>query len=39
MRLYPDLGLGIVAMANTTSGYHHAPLFDFIAGLDWPEHS
>ncbi len=36
MRLYPDLGLGIVAMANTTSAYDHAALFDTIAQLDWP---
>jgi CubicO group peptidase (beta-lactamase class C family) len=37
MRLYPDLGLGIVAMANTTSAYDHATLFDLIAGLDWTD--
>lgn len=36
MRLYPDLGLGFVAMANTTSAYDHAALFDALAGLDWP---
>ncbi len=36
MRLYPDLRLGIVAMANTTSAYDHAALFDAIAELEWP---
>ena len=35
MRLYPDLGLGIVAMANTTSAYDHAALFETVARLDW----
>jgi CubicO group peptidase (beta-lactamase class C family) len=35
MRLYPALGLGIVAMANTTSAWDHAALFDTIAGFDW----
>lgn len=35
MRLYPDLGIGIVAMANTTTAWDHAALFDIIAGLDW----
>ena len=35
MRLYPELGLGIVAMANTTSAWDHAALFDTIAGFDW----
>ncbi len=39
MRLYPDLGLGIVAMANTTSAYDHAALFDSIARLDWRDQS
>ena len=37
IRLYPDVGLGIVAMANTTRAYDHATLFDFLAGLDWAE--
>ena len=37
MRLYPDLGLGIVAMTNTTTAWDHATLFDTIARLDWPE--
>ena len=36
MRLYPDLGLGIVAMANTTTAYDHATMFDSIAELEWP---
>ena len=36
MRLYPDLGLGIVAMANTTNAWDNAALFDSIARLDWP---
>ena len=35
MRLYPELGLGIVAMANTTSAWDHAALFDTIAGFEW----
>jgi len=35
MRLYPELGVGIVAMANTTAAYDHAPLFDAIARLAW----
>ncbi len=35
MRLYPDLGLGIVAMANTTKAWDHASLFDSIARLEW----
>jgi CubicO group peptidase (beta-lactamase class C family) len=26
MRLYPDLGLGIVVMANTTRAYDHSAL-------------
>jgi CubicO group peptidase (beta-lactamase class C family) len=35
MRLYPDLELGIVAMANTTTAWDHATLFDTIAQCDW----
>ncbi len=35
MRLYPDLGIGIVAMANTTKAWDHASLFDSIARLEW----
>ena len=35
MRLYPGIGLGIVAMANTTTAWDHAALFDAIARLDW----
>jgi CubicO group peptidase (beta-lactamase class C family) len=28
MRLYPDLGLGVVVMANTTRAYDHPALMD-----------
>ena len=31
MRLYPDRGVGVVVMANTTSRYDFEPLFGF-----WP---
>jgi CubicO group peptidase (beta-lactamase class C family) len=31
MRLYPDLGLGIVVMANTTRGYDHHQLMSALA--------
>ncbi|MFM2078426.1 MAG: hypothetical protein RJA49_2316 [Actinomycetota bacterium] len=37
MRIYPDLGLGIVAMANTTRAWDNASLFDSLAQLDWSE--
>lgn len=37
LRLYPGLGLGVVAMTNTTSAWDHATLFDTIARLDWSE--
>lgn len=35
MRIYPDLRLGIVTMANTTSSYPHHDLFDQLIRLDW----
>ena len=37
MRIYPDLGLGIVAMANTTREWDNGALFDSLARLDWTE--
>jgi CubicO group peptidase (beta-lactamase class C family) len=37
MRLYPDLGLGLVAMANTTRAWNHAALFDTLARLEWKQ--
>ena len=30
MRLYPDLGLGIVVMANTTRPYDHSTLMGAV---------
>jgi CubicO group peptidase (beta-lactamase class C family) len=30
MRLYPDLGLGIVVMANTTRAYDHSDLMGAV---------
>ena len=35
MRIYPDLNLGIVTMANTTSSYPHHDLFDQLVRLRW----
>lgn len=35
MRLYPELNLGIVTMANTTSSYPHHELFSQLAELEW----
>ena len=32
MRLYPDLGLGIVVMANTTRPYDHSTLMSAVIG-------
>jgi len=32
MRLYPERGIGIVIMANTTSRYNFEPLFRLLAG-------
>lgn len=35
MRLYPGLGLAMVAMTNTTSTWNFDDLFTKIAELDW----
>ena len=35
MRLYPDRGLGIVVMTNSTAGYDFEPLFALLAGASW----
>ena len=35
MRLYPDAGLGMVVMANTTASYDVDSLFDALSGLPW----
>lgn len=35
MRLYPDLGLGILAMSNGTSRYDFEPLFALLASATW----
>lgn len=35
MRIYPDLDLGLVVMANTTAAYDHGTLFDQIATATW----
>ena len=36
MRLYPDRGLGIVVMSNSTSVYDFEPLFALLAAASWP---
>lgn len=36
MRIYPDLDLGLVVMANTTARYDHGTLFDRIITLASP---
>ena len=36
MRLYPDRGLGIVVMSNSTSMYDFEPLFALLAAASWP---
>ena len=33
MRIYPDLDLGVVVMANTTARYDHGALFDHITTI------
>ena len=33
MRLYPDDGIGVVVMTNTTGAYDTDPLLDQLAGL------
>jgi len=35
MRLYPDRGLGVVIMSNSTSSYDFEPLFALLAGTSW----
>ena len=35
MRLYPDRGLGIVVMSNSTSMYDFEPLFALLASASW----
>jgi CubicO group peptidase (beta-lactamase class C family) len=35
MRLYPDRGLGIVVMTNSTAAYDFEPLFALLAGASW----
>ena len=35
MRLYPDRGLGIVMMSNSTTGYDFEPVFALLAGASW----
>lgn len=35
MRIYPQRGIGIAAMANTTSPYRFQPLFHHLARADW----
>ncbi|MDP9983798.1 CubicO group peptidase (beta-lactamase class C family) [Pseudarthrobacter oxydans] len=36
MRLFPDLGLGIVVMSNSTRMYDFEPLFALLASAPWP---
>jgi CubicO group peptidase (beta-lactamase class C family) len=36
MRLYPDRGLGVVVMSNSTSMYNFEPLFALLAAASWP---
>lgn len=35
MRLYPERGLGIVAMSNSSTGYDIEPLCALLAGASW----
>ena len=35
MRLYPDRGLGVVIMANSTAAYDFEPLCALLAGASW----
>jgi CubicO group peptidase (beta-lactamase class C family) len=35
MRLYPDRGLGVVVMTNSTTTYDFEPLFAILAGASW----
>ncbi|HEX9087811.1 MAG TPA: serine hydrolase domain-containing protein [Arthrobacter sp.] len=36
MRLYPDRGLGIVVMSNSTRMYDFEPVFALLAAASWP---
>lgn len=35
MRLYPERGLGVVVMTNSTASYDFEPLFALLAGATW----
>jgi hypothetical protein len=35
MRLYPDRGLGVVIMSNSTAGYDVEPLLAVLAETSW----
>lgn len=35
MRLYPDRGIAVVAMANSTTSYDFEPVFSLLAGPSW----
>ncbi|EWT01548.1 beta-lactamase [Intrasporangium oryzae NRRL B-24470] len=35
MRLYPDRGLGVVVMTNSTSGFDVEPLFELLVEAPW----
>ena len=35
MRIYPDRGIGIVLMTNTTKAYDHHQLFSRLIELEW----
>jgi CubicO group peptidase (beta-lactamase class C family) len=39
MRLYPDVGLGMVVMANTTAAYDVDGLFETIRAHSWRSHA
>lgn len=35
MRLYPDRGIGVVVIANSTTTYDFEPLFALLADAAW----
>ena len=35
MRLYPERGIGVVVMSNSTTSYDFEPLFAVLAGASW----
>lgn len=35
MRLYPDRGIGVVVMTNSTTTYDFEPLFDLLVNAEW----